>query len=141
MIKYMQGRRRSVGIIYKAYCPECKYETKIYLGGGLFSINLKKSAVVLPEKEQEQVFNLLEKGKVKDFIVEKRITECKSCQIIESHTIIDITEKNGSSYRFGDICNRCKNKMIIYNEGADGKYLCPDCHKGILMFLEEGLWD
>lgn len=130
-----------MGIIYKAYCPECEYETRIYLGGGMLSINLKRSAAVLPKKEQEQVFNLLKEDKIKEFNIEKKITQCKVCQIIKSDTIIDITEKNGNLHRFGDMCSRCKNKMIIYNEGAEGKYLCPECHKGLLMFLEEGLWD
>lgn len=130
-----------MGIIYKASCPKCGYETKFFLGGGMLSINLMRSASVLSEKEQEQIAVLSESGRIKDFLVENRMTECKECKTMESRTIIDVTEKNGELHRFGSLCGRCNTALTVYEQGADGEYMCPKCHQGLLMFSEEGLWD
>ncbi len=130
-----------MGIIYKGSCPECGYETKFFLGGGMLSINLKRSAAVLPEEEQKQITNLSERDSIQEFFVENKMTECKGCKTLESRTIIDITEINGTTHRYGDICCRCRDRLTVYEQGAEGEYICPKCHQGILMFSEEGLWD
>lgn len=130
-----------MGIIYKASCPECGYETKFFLGGGMLSINLKRSASVLPEDEQEQIAALSDNDRIKDFLVENKMTECKGCKTMESRTIIDVTEINGKVHRFGDLCSRCNKSLIVYEQGAEGEYICPKCYQGVLVFSEEGLWD
>ncbi len=130
-----------MGIIYKASCPECGYETKFFLGGGMLSINLKRSATVLPEEEQKLIAALSDHDRIKDFLVESRMTECKRCETIESRTVIDVTEINGAIHRFGDICRICNNRLTVNEQGAEGEYMCPECHHETLLFSEEGLWD
>lgn len=130
-----------MGTIYRASCPDCGYESEFYLGGGLLSINLKRSASVLPEEEKNILFTLINEDRIKDFNVENRITWCRECKKMESRTVIDVTEKNGTLQRFGGLCGVCRNKLTVYEGGAEEHIVCPQCGHGDLEFLEEGLWD
>jgi len=130
-----------MGKMYKASCPDCGYETTLYLGAGLLSINLKRSALILPEEERVVLLRMTNDNGIKEFSIENKVTECPECQKIDSQMIIDITKQNGTTHRFGTLCNTCKKGAIVHEDGADGTYLCPKCRQHILELEETGVWD
>lgn len=130
-----------MGEIYKASCPSCGYETTLHLGGGLLSINLGRCAAILPEEERNVLLRLKEDGEVREFLVEHKVTKCRKCEKIGSQMIIDITKRNGEKRRFGRLCDTCKEEAAVYEEGADGTYMCPKCGRHILELENTGVWD
>lgn len=130
-----------MGEMYKIACPRCGYETTLYLGAGFMSVNLRRSASILPEREQAVLLKMIDESEVKKFNICNRVTECPECRIIDSHTIIDIIANDGTERRFGTKCNICKSDTIVYEDGEDKEYICPKCGQGILKPERTGVWD
>lgn len=130
-----------MGEIYKAVCPKCKYETELYLGGGFLSINLRRSASILPEGEQAALLKMIDEGRISEFNIESKITECTECSKVDSQMIIDVIENDGTRHRFNGKCNTCQNDIIVHEDGADGEYMCPECRQEILELEVTGVWD
>ncbi len=130
-----------MGELYRASCPACGYDTTLYLGAGFLSINLKRSASVLTEEERAVLLRMTDENEIKEYSIENKVTECTTCQKIDSQTIIDITRHDGTKCRFGKVCNTCKKEVTIYEDGADGFYMCPKCRQHILELEETGVWD
>lgn len=130
-----------MGERYRASCPVCGYDTTLYLGAGFLSINLKRSASVLTEEERAVLLRMIDDNEVKEYSIINKVTECTACQEMDSQTIIDIIRYDGTKCRFGRLCNTCKKEVIVYEDGADGKYMCPKCRQHILELEETGVWD
>lgn len=130
-----------MGIVYRVVCPKCNYQRDFNLGGGLNSVNLKRSIRVLEIKEQEIVSNLEEQNQIEHFRIENQLTECIDCKEMKAKTIIRITDKQGNVYQLGNTCQQCGKKAIIYANVTPYQILCPECGEAELHFSEVGYWD
>lgn len=130
-----------MGRIYRGSCSLCGYEKRLFLEGGLMSVNLEASALVLPEEEQNILKEMREGQEIVRFHVENYLVECLQCQEIMGKTIIEVIDKSDKRHIFGEHCGSCKKKLKIYRKNAEAEPKCPKCQKGTILFEEEGLWD
>lgn len=130
-----------MGTVYRGKCPLCGYTQQFFLGGGLMSVNLEMSMEALADKEKADVKRMIGQKAIRSFHVENHIVECRECSELMGKTIIQITDQDGKQYVFGQQCSHCGKPVKIYEENAEAGLECPDCHKGVLVMEETGLWD
>ena len=130
-----------MGTIYEGICPHCNYHKELYLEGGLMSVNLEASAMVLPENEQSELQQMREKDEIARFQVANYLVECKKCREIMGKTIVEVTDKKDRDHIFGEYCSFCGKRLKIYRENAGAQVKCPKCREDMMVFEEEGLWD
>lgn len=130
-----------MGEMYKASCPGCGFETTLYLGAGLLSINLRRCASILPEEERTVLLRMADNNEINEFSVDNKVIECPGCGKFDSQMIIDVTKQDGTTYRFGKLCHTCNKQVIIHEDGAGKMYKCPNCGRHILELEETGMWD
>ncbi|MBE6016329.1 MAG: hypothetical protein E7233_01795 [Lachnospiraceae bacterium] len=136
-----------MGTGYEYRCPNCKYETEILLGIGLFFHRTQKRVTEQAAKGKFGVTlkQIVKHGNSVTVSPAKYLYYCEDCHVCKNDYCLNVYEeldnlKSEEIYRFIHKCPICHKEMKRTDQKPSFALKCPKCNT-IMDYSGDIMWD
>ncbi len=136
---------KDMGKIFELTCPECGYEKRVFVGGGLSDCNTETILSSFSEKYRRSLSDLIEKG-ISRLNIYRDLCKCSECGEFSAAVTVKFFYR-GKLRGLRDACSVCgeapERLEIISSRDIESGILessCPKCGSDVSI-KNSGHWD